>query len=136
MRIGKIASSAKYSIDEQFQNFQFLQPNFGFSNWIFLINMLSFQFGQFQKIWIWKFRKISNFKNDKNFLFKKTKKFEFGKFQKLPIWKIPKNFELWKFQKFPFWKSQIIPKFYNFKNRKISEIVEFRKEANFQNSVI
>ena len=33
MRIRKIASSAEYRIDEQFQNSQFLGPNFDFPNW-------------------------------------------------------------------------------------------------------
>ena len=32
MRIVKIASSAKYGMDEQYQNCRFLQSNFGFSN--------------------------------------------------------------------------------------------------------
>ena len=32
IRIGKIASSAEYRIDKQFQNCQFLEPNFGFPN--------------------------------------------------------------------------------------------------------
>ena len=30
-----------------------------------------------------------------------------------------------------FGKFQIIPKFYNFKNRKIYEVVQFREVANF-----
>ena len=30
MRIGKIASSAEYRMDEQFKNCQFLKPNFDF----------------------------------------------------------------------------------------------------------
>ena len=33
MRIDKIVSSAKYRMDEQFQNWQFLEANFGFPNW-------------------------------------------------------------------------------------------------------
>ena len=32
MRIGKIASSAEYRMDEQFQNCQFFEPNFDFPN--------------------------------------------------------------------------------------------------------
>ena len=32
MRIGKIANSAKYRMDEQFVNYQFIEPNFGFLN--------------------------------------------------------------------------------------------------------
>ena len=36
MRIGKIASGAEYRMDEQFQNWQFLEPNFDFSNWKYL----------------------------------------------------------------------------------------------------
>ena len=33
MRIGKIASSAEYRMDEKFQSCQFLEPNFDFPNW-------------------------------------------------------------------------------------------------------
>ena len=33
MRIGKIAHGAEYQMDEKFQNFQILDPNFGFPNW-------------------------------------------------------------------------------------------------------
>ena len=33
MSIGKIVSSAEYRMDEQFQNFQFLELNFDFPNW-------------------------------------------------------------------------------------------------------
>ena len=32
MRIDKIASSAEYRMDEQFENCQFLEPKFGFTN--------------------------------------------------------------------------------------------------------
>ena len=32
MRIGKIESSATYRMDEEFWNWQFLEPNFGFQN--------------------------------------------------------------------------------------------------------
>ena len=32
MRIGKIATSAKYQMDEESQNCQFLEPNYGFPN--------------------------------------------------------------------------------------------------------
>ena len=38
MRFGKIASSAEYRMDEQFQHCQFLEPNFSF---------LKFQSSQF-----------------------------------------------------------------------------------------
>ena len=33
MRIGEIASSTEYRMDEQSQNYQFLASNFGFRNW-------------------------------------------------------------------------------------------------------
>ena len=39
-------------------------------------------------------------------------------------------------KKFKLEKFQIILKFYNFENRKISEFVQFRKVANFQNFAI
>ena len=32
MRMGKIMSSAKYRMDKQFQNLQFLEPNFDLLN--------------------------------------------------------------------------------------------------------
>ena len=66
MRIGKIASSAEYRIDEQFQKCQFLEPNFDFLNLKKSQNFLIFQFGQFQKLQIWKIRKIFNMENSKN----------------------------------------------------------------------
>ena len=47
MRIGRIASSAEYWMDEQFQNFQFLEPNFGFPNWKKSRNLLIFQLRPF-----------------------------------------------------------------------------------------
>ena len=33
MSIDKIASSVEYQVDEQFQNWQFFKPNFGFPKW-------------------------------------------------------------------------------------------------------
>ena len=47
MRMGKIASSAEYLMDEQFQNCKFLEPNFDFLNWKKSRNFLIFRFGQF-----------------------------------------------------------------------------------------
>ena len=32
MRIGKIASSAEYQMDEEYQNCEFFEPNYGFPN--------------------------------------------------------------------------------------------------------
>ena len=69
IRIGKIASSAKYRMDDQFQNFLFLEPNFGFPNWKNSRSLLIFQFKKFRKFviikipkgGILKMRKISNF---------------------------------------------------------------------------
>ena len=67
MRIGKMASSAEYRMDKQFQNFQFLKPNFGFSSFLVV------QFGQFQKFLSWK-----------------VQKFGFRKIPEISIWKISK----------------------------------------------
>ena len=80
MRIGKIASSAEYRMDEQFQKCQFLEPNFDFPHRNKFRNFLIFQFGQFQKLQIWKLQKNFNSGN--------SKKLQFGKFFKLWIWKI------------------------------------------------
>ena len=74
MRMGKIASSAEYRMDEQFQNCQFLEQNFDFLNWRKSRNFLIFQFGQFQKLEIWKNRKIFNLENSKDLKFGKLKK--------------------------------------------------------------
>ena len=82
MRIGKIASSAEYRMDKQFQNFQLLEPNFDFSNWKKSRNFSIFQF----PIWT----KTSNLENSKNF--------QFQKFRKFAIWQIQKN-SIGKFQK-------------------------------------
>ena len=46
MRIGEIASSTEYRMDEQFQNCQLLEPNFGFPNWKNSRSLLIFQFQQ------------------------------------------------------------------------------------------
>ena len=61
MRIGKIASSAGYRMDGQFQNCQFLEPNFDFPNWkIFNCdNFKNFQCGKFDKFAISKILKFS-----------------------------------------------------------------------------
>ena len=63
MRIGKIASSAEYRMDEQSQNLLI----FGISI-VFWIeknsgNLLILQFGNFQKFPIYKITKISNSEN-------------------------------------------------------------------------
>ena len=63
MRIGKIASSAEYRIDEQSQNLLifgilivfWIEKNSG--------NLLILQFGNFQKFPIYKITKISNLEN-------------------------------------------------------------------------
>ena len=55
---------------------------------------------------------------------------------KIEIWKIIKICISENSQNFQFSKFQIIPKFYNFENRKISEIVHFRIVENFQNFAI
>ena len=47
MKIGEIASNAEYRMDEQFQNWQFLEPSFGFPNLKNSRNLLIFQFGTF-----------------------------------------------------------------------------------------
>ena len=65
MRIGKIASSAKYRMDEQFQNCQFFEPNFDFPN-SKILKFLNFP--------IWTIPKTSSFKNSKNLQFGKFKK--------------------------------------------------------------
>ena len=54
MRIGKSASSAEYWTDEQFQNYQFFEPTFGFSN------CKKKKFEKFLDFPIWTILKISN----------------------------------------------------------------------------
>ena len=49
MRIGEIASSVEYRMDEQFENCQFLEPNFDFTNSKNSRNLLTFQFGKIEK---------------------------------------------------------------------------------------
>ena len=71
-------------MDEQFENWQFFKPNFGFPNLKNSRNLLIFQFGQFQKLAILKISKMSNSENSENF--------RFGKFWKSTISKILKNF--------------------------------------------
>ena len=46
MKIGKIASSAEYQMNEQFQNCQFSELNFVFPNWKNSRSLLIFQFKQ------------------------------------------------------------------------------------------
>ena len=104
MRIGKTASSAEYQMDEEFQNCQFLEPNFGFPNWkysrnlfiFYFVHSKNFQFRKFQKFVIWQFLKISDLENSRNV--------QCLKFRKLSIFQIPKfsnlkNFYLGKFKK-------------------------------------
>ena len=74
MRIGNIASSAEYRMDEQFQNFQFLEPNLDFPNWKKISKFLNFQ--------NWTIAKTSNLKNSKNLQFGNFTKIQFGNFQK------------------------------------------------------
>ena len=79
MRIGKIASSAEYRMDEQFKNGQFWEPKFGFPKWKNSSNLLIFDF-------------------------KSSKSFQFEKFRKFSIWKISKISKSGQLQKFAFWK--------------------------------
>ena len=55
MRVGKTASSAEYQMDEQFQNWQFLEPNFGFPNWKYGRNLFIFYFGHSKNFQFGKF---------------------------------------------------------------------------------
>ena len=74
MRIGKIASSAEYRMDELFQNCRFLEPNFDFSNWkIFEISYDSNLDNS--KHQVKKIRKICNLENSKKFNLKISKNF-------------------------------------------------------------
>ena len=75
MRNGKIASSAEYLMHEQFQNCQFLEPNFGFLNGKNSRNLLIIQFGIFQEFPIWKNPKTFSLLNSKNFRIPKIIKF-------------------------------------------------------------
>ena len=101
MRIGKIASSAEYRMNEQFQNCQFLEPNFGFPN--------------FENLEICEFSNLDNSKN-----------FQFRKFQKFPVWHIlqisylenSKNLQFVIFQKFSISNNSKFSKFYNLENYK------------------
>ena len=58
MRIGKIASSAEYRLDKQFQNLLIFLNFDSFPNWKNSVNLLIFQFREFQKCII---KKISQF---------------------------------------------------------------------------
>ena len=100
MRIGKIASSVKYRIDEPFRNCPFLELNCDFPNgFFFFTNLFIFQFGQFQKfpnLLIWKLPKVDNLENSKNLQFAKflisesSENFLFEKFTKFSIRKSAK----------------------------------------------
>ena len=139
MAIGKNRSSAKYRRDEQFQNWQFLEPNFDITNW----NLLIFQFEKFKKFPFRNFWKIVNFENSKTLKIVNVKNFkniQFSKSQKLLIWKIPrmriflnlKNFWLKKFEYFPISK---IPKIFNLGNSEkipISKIIKCLKLLKYQ----
>ena len=67
MKIGKIARSVKYRMDEQFQNCQFSKTIFDFLNWKNSRSLLIFQFKQFQKFPIFKIPKISKLGNFEKF---------------------------------------------------------------------
>ena len=64
MRIGKIASNAKYRMDEKFQKLQFLEVNF------VCFNLKNSKNSQFEK-----FQKIPNLESCKNCQFGKIEKF-------------------------------------------------------------
>ena len=84
MRIGKIVSSAENQMDGQFQNCQFLEPNFDFTNW------KNFEISSFSNLDNSKNFNLGNFKN---LQFGKLKKNQFGNFQKFIIWKNKKKLE-------------------------------------------
>ena len=67
MRIGKIASSVEYRMDEQFHNWKFLEPNFGYPNYKNSRNLLIFQFEKFQEFPVLKIPRICNLKNKEKF---------------------------------------------------------------------
>ena len=90
MRIDKIASTAKYGMDEKFQNCSFLEANFGFTNCKNSRNLLIFEFGQFQKFRTWKIPRIFNLDSFENL--------QFRKFQKFSIKKIIKFLKLFNFE--------------------------------------
>ena len=108
MGIGKIASSAKYLMDEQFQNCRFFSEILVFQIETNSRNLLIFQFGQIQKFFILNILRISNLDNSKKFNLKPSKKCQFGKlkkncrfgkcrfgnFRKFAIWKIQKILNL------------------------------------------
>ena len=141
LRFGRIASSAEYRIDEKFQNWQFLESHFDFSNWKNSTNLLIFQFGQFLKFAIGKIPKIFRLENSKNLQFWNLQEFLIWKIQKFTILEIPtifnsenfKKFQFGKFEKFailkiqklPIWK---IPKMFNLG---ISKYFQFGKLKKF-----
>ena len=98
MRIDKIASSAEYRIDKQFQNLPILGAKFWFS-------------------------KLK--KNSRNFLIFQIAKFSI--FINYPIRRNPKMSNLEKSKNFQYGKFRKFPKFYNFEYRQISIIAKFIK---------
>ena len=114
MRIGKIASSAEYRGDEQFQNFQLLAKF-----WFYKLKEIY----KFVNFTIWKNPKIVKLKSSENFQSEISKNLQFGKFWKLSIRKIrkictfgnSKNLEFGKFEQFAI---QTIPKISNLENFK------------------
>ena len=59
----QISSGSEYRMDGQFQNWQFLDPNFGFPKWdhsknLFILQFRQFQDLQFNKFKIFQFRKF------------------------------------------------------------------------------
>ena len=82
MRIGKIASSAGYRMEDDPE-----LPIFGAEFWFYQFkkspNSFIFQFKQFQKLRIWKIRKNFNLENSKRLQFAKLKKFVIWKIQKI-----------------------------------------------------
>ena len=138
MRIGKIASSAEYRMNEQFQNCFFLEPNFGFRNWkkssnSNLDNSENFQFGKFKRLPITKIRIIFNSENSKNIRFEIFRKSPITKIQKirnlenykiskiLQISKIVKFLNLFNFEKYQIFKiSNIINHhIFSYKNKNL-----------------
>ena len=135
MRIGEIASSTEYWMDEEFQNCQYLESKFAFPNWKNSRNLLIFQFRQFQKFAILKISKICNLINSE-FFFKigsleNFKNCQFGKFERFAIWEIPRKFQFRKFEKILIWK---IPKNDDLGNSEKFSILKVPKIVNLGNS--
>ena len=99
-------------MQEQFQNCQFLEPNFNFPNWTKSRNLIIVQFGRFQK--------ISILKNPENL--------QFGEIRKFAIWKIPKIGNWEKSENLQFEEIRTISNLEiskNFPNFIISKIIKF-----------